>query len=93
MEVELTHLNFLCVTILFTKCLSLSSYTTKKGHVTLSGWQLSSHNADLIKDHIFNHFISNDLFTAHQQGFMPGKSCVTQLLYVMQEYITTLPSP
>ena len=38
----------------------------------------------IIKDHILNHFINNDVFTSNQHGFMPGKSCVTQLLYVMQ---------
>jgi len=34
----------------------------------------------IIKDHILN----NDLFMSYQHGFIPGKSCVTQLLYVME---------
>ena len=38
----------------------------------------------VVKDHILDSFISNDLLSSYQLGFMPRKSCVTQLLYVME---------
>ena len=37
----------------------------------------------IIKSSIFDHLISNNLTSSSQFGFLPGYSCSTQLLYVM----------
>ena len=39
----------------------------------------------LIFNFLFNYFIQNKLFTECQSGFIPGDSCVAQLLSVMHE--------
>ena len=37
---------------------------------------------------IFNYFISNKLFTPSQSGFLPGDSCIAQLLAIIHEIQT-----
>ena len=44
----------------------------------------------LIRDEIVDHMLSNNLFTDHQFGFVPGRACITQLLVVMEEWIQIL---
>jgi len=44
----------------------------------------------IVKDHILDSFIRNNLLSSYQHGFMPGKSCVTQLLYVMELWTESL---
>ena len=39
----------------------------------------------LIYDDMFNFFISNNLITQHQSGFMPGDSTINQLLSITTE--------
>ena len=39
----------------------------------------------IIKSSIFDHLISNNLISSSQFGFLPGHSCSTQLLYVMDK--------
>lgn len=39
----------------------------------------------LIRDSLLEHMISNDFFSPFQHGFIPGKSCVTQLLETLEE--------
>ena len=41
----------------------------------------------IIKDHIMNHIIVNNLVSPYQFGFVPGRSCSTQLLHVL-DYLT-----
>ena len=41
----------------------------------------------IIKDHLMCHLLSNNLLSAYQFGFIPGRSCTTQLLYVL-DYFT-----
>ena len=41
----------------------------------------------IIKDHLISHLLANNLLTDHQFGFIPGRSCTTQLLYVL-DYFT-----
>jgi hypothetical protein len=40
----------------------------------------------IIKDRIMEHMVDNNLFTPYQSGFMSGKSCVTQLLQVLDHW-------
>ena len=40
---------------------------------------------DNISIYLFNHFQSNKLFTSSQSGFLPGDSCIAQLLSVKHE--------
>ena len=40
----------------------------------------------IIRDKIMNYMSSNDLFTNSQYGFRPGRSCVTQLLEVLDDW-------
>jgi len=44
----------------------------------------------IIKDHILDHFFENNLFTPYQHGFLPKRSCVTQLLSVIENWTTFL---
>ena len=44
----------------------------------------------IIKSSIFNHLISNNLISSSQFGFLPGHSCSTQLLYVMDIITSSL---
>ena len=39
----------------------------------------------VIYNSIFNYFISNKLFTPSQSGFLPGDSCIAQLLSIIHE--------
>ena len=39
----------------------------------------------LICKDLFNHFYCNNLFTQNQSGFMPGDSCIFQLLSIVHE--------
>jgi len=87
------------LTILFRKSSSTSTLPTswKRGHIIPIHKKGSHRLVDpitltlivgkllesIVKDHILDNFISNNLFSSYQHGFMPGKSCVTQLLYVM----------
>ena len=42
----------------------------------------------VIYNSLFNHFISNKLFTPSQSGFLPGDSCIAQLLSIIHEIQT-----
>jgi len=44
----------------------------------------------LIRDHIMIHFISNNLFTVKQYGFLNGRSTVLQLLHVLDTWVKHL---
>ena len=37
---------------------------------------------------MFNHFQSNKVFTSSQSGFLPGDSCIAQLLSIIHEIQT-----
>ena len=39
----------------------------------------------VICNSLFNHFLSNKLFTLSQSGFLPGDSCIVQLLSIIHE--------
>ena len=39
----------------------------------------------LIRDKIVDHMTQNNLFSPYQHGFIPGKSCITQLLETLEE--------
>ena len=39
----------------------------------------------LIRDKLLDHMINNNFFSSFQHGFIPGKSCVTQLLETLDE--------
>ena len=41
----------------------------------------------IVKDHILNHLSTNNLLSPYQFGFIPGRSCSTQLL-MMLDYLT-----
>ena len=42
----------------------------------------------VIYNSLFNHFQSNKVFTSSQSGFLPGDSCIAQLLSIIQEIQT-----
>ena len=44
----------------------------------------------IIRDVIVDHMMSNNLFADEQHGFVPGRSCMTQLLLVMEEWTRML---
>ena len=44
----------------------------------------------IIKSSIFEHLTSNNLISSSQFGFLPGHSCSTQLLYVMDIITSSL---
>ena len=44
----------------------------------------------LLFNSLFAHFYDNDLFTKCQSGFMPGDSCITQLLSIVHEIQSSL---
>ena len=44
----------------------------------------------LIYKDLFNHFYCNNLFTKNQSGFMPGDSCIFQLLSIVHEINSSL---
>ena len=39
-----------------------------------------------VKDSLMNHMESNQLFTNGQHGFRKGRSCITQLIEVMEDW-------
>ena len=41
----------------------------------------------IIKDHLMSHLLTNNLLSAYQFGFIPDRSCTTQLLHVL-DYFT-----
>ena len=42
----------------------------------------------MIYNSLFNYFLSNELFTPSQSGFLPGDSCIAQLLSIIHEIQT-----
>ena len=40
----------------------------------------------IIRDHVFDHLISHNLLSPQQHGFVPGKSCVSQLITAMDRW-------
>lgn len=44
----------------------------------------------IIKDAVLEHMTSNRLFCDEQHGFVPGRSCMTQLLVCLDEWTATL---
>ena len=42
----------------------------------------------IIYNSLFNYFQSNRLFTSSQSGFLPGDSCIAQLLSIIHEIQT-----
>ncbi len=40
----------------------------------------------IIREYLMKHMIDNDLFAEQQHGFLPGRSCVTQLLDVLDDW-------
>ena len=42
----------------------------------------------VICNSLFKHFLSNKLFTRSQSGFLPGDSCIAQLLSIIHEIET-----
>ena len=40
----------------------------------------------IIRDHMIEHMLKNKLFADQQHGFVPNRSCMTQLLYVMEDW-------
>ena len=46
----------------------------------------------VIYNPLFNHFVSNKLFTPAQSGFLPGDSCIAQMLSIIHEIKTSFDS-
>ena len=46
----------------------------------------------VIDNSLFNHFVSNKLFTPLQSGFLPGDSCIAHLLSIIDEIQTSFDS-
>ena len=45
----------------------------------------------LIRDKLVDHMTQkNELFSLYQHGFIPGKSCITQLLEILEEITDAL---
>ena len=44
----------------------------------------------IVRDELVTHMITNGLFADEQHGFSPGRSCITQLLYVLEEWTEML---
>ena len=44
----------------------------------------------LIRNAIMDYLFTNDLLAKEQHGFMPGRSCVTQLLTALEGWTTSL---
>ena len=43
----------------------------------------------IVKDHLMSHLLANNLLSDYQFGFIPGRSCTTQLLYMyVLDYFT-----
>ena len=43
-----------------------------------------------IRDCIVDHMMANDMFADEQHGFVPGRSCITQLLVVLEKWTATI---
>ena len=46
----------------------------------------------IIRDQIVEHMMSNDLFSDEQHGFVPGRSCMTQLIVTLELWTELLDS-
>ena len=44
----------------------------------------------LIRDHILAHLSNNNLLSPHQHGFIPHRSCNTQLVNVMDQWTSSI---
>jgi len=44
----------------------------------------------IIRDHLMHHLVENHLLSQHQHGFIKGRSCVTQLLAVLDKWTEAL---
>ncbi|KAI8505108.1 hypothetical protein Bbelb_172170 [Branchiostoma belcheri] len=44
----------------------------------------------IVRDQIVDHMKSNELFTKHQHGFLPGRSTVTQILECLEDWTESL---
>ncbi len=44
----------------------------------------------IIRDVIVKHIMDNHLFADEQHGFVPGRSCMMQLLLVIEEWVDIL---
>ena len=44
----------------------------------------------IIRDHMMHHMVGNQLLTKCQHGFIKGRSCVTQLLAVLDKWTEAL---
>ncbi|KAI8493802.1 hypothetical protein Bbelb_281490 [Branchiostoma belcheri] len=44
----------------------------------------------IVRDRIVDHMKSNELFTKHQHGFLPGRSTVTQILECLEDWTESL---
>ena len=44
----------------------------------------------IVRKHIMEHFVNNNLISKHQHGFVPRRSCITQLLEVLDSWTETL---
>lgn len=44
----------------------------------------------IIRDHIFSHLMDNNIISRHQHGFIPGRSCATQLLECLDKWTEIL---
>ena len=40
----------------------------------------------IIKDHLLNHLLSNNLISPQRFGFLPDRSCTTQLLHFLNYF-------
>jgi len=46
----------------------------------------------LIRDHILTHLLNNNLLSPHQHGFIPNRSCNTQLVSVIDKWTSSIQS-
>jgi len=44
----------------------------------------------LVRNAILDHMFDNDFISPHQHGFLPGRSCTTQLLDVLDKWTEIL---
>ena len=44
----------------------------------------------IVRAKILDHLIANDIISPHQHGFVPGRSCITQLLEALDEWTKIL---
>ena len=53
-------------------------------------WKTANVIESLIRDAVIDYLLTNGLLTKEQHGFMPGRSCVTQLLTTLESWIALL---